>query len=81
MDRKIEPSGRQRQFSAVLILLTCFSLTFSSLAAAQLSTGNISGTVTDQTGGVTPGAAVTIKNLETGVTRSVVANESGRYSG
>ena len=43
------------------------------------STGTISGTVTDQTGGVVPGVDVTITNLDTGVTRSVPTDGEGRY--
>jgi hypothetical protein len=49
-----------------------------SNAYAQ-STGTISGTVTDQTGGVVPGVDVTITNLDTGVTRSVPSDGEGRY--
>ena len=43
------------------------------------STGTISGTVADQTGGVVPGVAVTLTNLGTGVTRSVSTDAEGRY--
>ncbi|PYS39815.1 MAG: hypothetical protein DMG14_12685 [Acidobacteria bacterium] len=57
-----------------------FALAFSLVGFAQLSTGTISGTVTDQSGAVIPGAAITIKDLDTGALRKVVANEAGRYS-
>jgi len=63
-----------------VIFFACFPLVFSAAAAAQLSTGTISGTVTDQSGAVTPGAAIRIRNLETGVSRNVLANEAGRYT-
>ncbi|MGH9785892.1 MAG: carboxypeptidase regulatory-like domain-containing protein, partial [Terriglobia bacterium] len=46
---------------------------------AQLDTGTISGTVTDQSGGAIPGAAITIRNVETGVARSLTTNAAGRY--
>ncbi len=49
------------------------------LGMAQLNTGNISGTVTDQSGGAAPGATVTVRNVETGVTRSLQTNAAGRY--
>src|SRR5262245_13147098 len=62
------------------ILAVGFALLFSSGAFAQLNTGTISGTVTDQTGAVTPGAAIAVKNLGTGVSRELQANEAGRYS-
>ena len=48
-------------------LLASFSLVFSAAALAQLNTGNIAGTVTDQTGAVTPGASITIKNIENAI--------------
>ena len=51
----------------------------ATLGMAQLDTGNISGTVTDQSGGAAPGATVTIKNVGTGVSRRLVTNAAGRY--
>jgi len=52
----------------------------ASLAMAQLDTGTISGTVSDQSGGAIPGAMVTIRNVATGVSRTVESNELGRYN-
>ena len=68
------------RWSAIAIIIAFLSLVLATSGLAQLSTGNISGIVTDQSGAVTPGAAITIKNLETGVSRNAVANESGRYT-
>jgi len=48
-------------------------------AAAQLTTGTIVGTVQDETGGAMPGATVTVRNPQTGLSRTVFTNESGRY--
>jgi hypothetical protein len=48
-------------------------------AAAQLTTGTITGTVTDQSGAAVPGATITVKNVETGISRSTVAGPTGRY--
>src|SRR5207248_3577860 len=50
----------------------------SSIAWAQ-STAQISGTVTDQSGAVLPGVEVTATETETGLTRSVLSNETGSY--
>jgi hypothetical protein len=46
---------------------------------AQLTTGIINGTVTDQSGAAIPGARVVVRNLETGITRSTVTGPTGRY--
>src|SRR4029453_17734505 len=48
-------------------------------AFSQSSTGNISGTVTDQNKAVVEGATVIGKNTETGFVRSAVTNSSGLY--
>jgi Carboxypeptidase regulatory-like domain/TonB dependent receptor len=67
---------------------TCFSralvgalagLTLSALLQAQGTNGTIQGTVTDPSGALVSGAKVDVKNLRTGVTRSVTTNEQGRY--
>src|SRR5438552_2348054 len=60
--------------SSLFLFLLCVSLAFG-----QLDTGNIFGTVADQTGAAVPGAGVSIKNIETGIVRRLVTNEAGRY--
>lgn len=47
--------------------------------AAQLTSGTIRGLVKDETGGALPGADVSITNTETGITRSLITNEQGRF--
>ncbi len=47
---------------------------------AQMSTATISGTVTDSTGAVLPGAKLTILNEDTGTSRLVNTDAAGRYS-
>ena len=54
--------------------LICFSL------SAQINTGRILGTVTDQTGGVIAGAMVAVTNSQTGVARNLVADGAGEYN-
>src|SRR6058998_1877994 len=61
-------------------LKLCISVfVFSALAFAQITTGTISGTVTDSTGAVVPGVNVTLKSVEKGITRTVRTDEGGRY--
>ena len=54
-------------------------LALASIAFAQ-GTGEITGTITDTTGGVVPGASVRVTNVATGATRHVTSNEAGVYS-
>lgn len=58
---------------ALSVVIACLS---QSALAQQAS---ISGTVTDATGAVLPGALVTIKNLDTGIARTIVTDDSGSY--
>ncbi len=44
---------------------------------SQATTGTIEGTATDQTGAVLPGVEVTVRNVETGVTRGAQSNDRG----
>ena len=53
---------------------------FCGTAAAQETTGTITGTTTDQSGAVLPGVSVTLKNTDTGIVRTVVTNEAGLYT-
>ncbi len=47
-------------------------------ATAQV-TANLSGRVTDQTGAAITGAAVSSKNVDTGLTRNTITDQAGRY--
>ena len=67
-------SPRWVRGSALLGFLMC-----ASMAVAQLDTGTISGTVTDQSGAAVPGATITIRNVETGISRGVETGPAGRY--
>jgi hypothetical protein len=48
-------------------------------AAAQGTTGSLSGIVTDESKGALPGATVTVKETETGQTRNLVTDDQGRF--
>src|SRR5260370_26881959 len=48
-------------------------------AWAEVPRASVSGTITDSSGAVLPGATITVHNVETGVSRSTTSNESGNY--
>lgn len=54
-------------------------LTLAPSAAAQQQLGALQGTIMDQTGAVLPGVSVTATNLDTGVQRMTVSNQTGVY--
>ena len=62
-----------------VIALSVSLLTMERLAMSQLPTATILGAVKDSTGAVLPGASITAKNLETGLTRAAVGAEDGSY--
>lgn len=72
----MNPVRRFRRL-AVPILLLLAALTVD--ASAQSVGSLMQGTVTDQQDAVLPGATVTITNTETGLTRTIVADERGWY--
>src|SRR5260370_33132074 len=67
---------RARVSCWLAVFVFCF-LAFS--LQAQVDTGTILGTVTDATGGVIPGAKVTIRNEGTSLTQSTTTSGSGSY--
>ena len=62
------------------LLGAVFILGTSASAFAQTTTGNINGTVTDASGAVLPGVAVTANCAATGLTRTVATDAQGAYS-
>jgi hypothetical protein len=55
-------------------------LLFGATGWAQISSAGVNGTVHDGSGASVPGAQVVLKNVQTGVERSTVANAGGNYS-
>src|SRR5919108_6562946 len=66
-----------RLFLAALI---SFSTAASALAQGGGATTSLSGTVTDSSGAIIPGASVAVKNVATGTTFETVTNENGYFS-
>jgi Carboxypeptidase regulatory-like domain len=65
-----------------LVLITGLSVAVAapSSAQARLTGADLVGTVTDQTGSFVPGCAVTVTNLDTNVSRTVITDARGEYS-
>ncbi len=74
--RNRSPRAFRLLCAAFLLLITAGSWP----AVAQGPTGVIEGVVRDEQGGVLPGVAMTLRNQDTGVTRTQVTEPDGRYS-
>jgi Carboxypeptidase regulatory-like domain/TonB dependent receptor-like, beta-barrel len=64
---------------AMLVALT-FSLSQSAPLNAQVTGATLTGTVTDTSGAVIPGATISIKNVGTGVVRDLTTDSAGLYT-
>ena len=64
----------------LLVFVTLAALSLGGvMASAQLETGQIAGTVMDQSGAAVPGATVDVKNLSTNTVRNTVSSSTGAY--
>jgi hypothetical protein len=70
----------RRPFRAVLVLFVLASLSAGVPAVAQEITGNITGTVRDQSGGVLPGVTVTVTLVNRNLVKEFVTSETGVYT-
>src|SRR5215470_15297714 len=67
-----------KRFLTMLVGTITLVLTTTS-ASAQLSTAQLSGRITDESGAVLPGVTVTATQTDTGLTRNVTTDASGTY--
>jgi len=74
------PSGRLAVSLACCLLLALVALVVPSKVAAQTSVGRVSGTVTDASGAVVPGASVTVTNAATNLVRTATTDADGFYT-
>ena len=65
----------KRCLEAALVVALLIFTSAPALPQAGVTLGTIEGTVRDSTGGVLPGATVTIRNVDTGFTRVVVTED------
>jgi hypothetical protein len=70
----------ERRLRLVCGLAAATLLILAGFAGAQTFRGTILGTVTDSSGAAVSGAAVTIKNVDTGLVRTVTTSTDGSYS-
>jgi len=68
----------KRFFRFLAVTAICFLI--ARPAPAQLFFASLSGTVEDTTGAVIPGVEVTVKNSNSGTTRTVKTNQDGYFS-
>jgi hypothetical protein len=78
--RQASTSGLTGGLRPMWVLVLSGLLTTSTMCFAQSDTATLSGTVTDPDHAVVPGAAITIKNLQTGAERAVKSDDSGVFS-
>lgn len=65
----------------LVMVLTCLSILTAGIASAQEITASLTGTVTDSSGAVVPGATVTVHDNARGVdVRTVTSDSSGSYT-
>src|SRR5881628_3576829 len=66
-----------RFVTAIVVLI---ALGTTCLSFAQTSTATILGVVKDASGALVPGVSITVKHIESGLTRTVVSSERGGYN-
>src|SRR2546425_10850587 len=70
---------REAEFSRYWLLIVALLLAMSICIAAQVTTADVVGRVTDSSGAVLPGVTIVIENVGTGANRSVVSSDTGDY--
>ncbi len=72
-------SSRNRVLKCRALALM-FVVAMARMAVAQVTTGQIHGTVTDSTGAVVPGAKLVIKDISTGLEKTLTSGADGNYT-
>src|ERR1700675_1691195 len=74
------PEGSMGSMSKLIAVLAVSLVILLRFSFAQKTTGDIDGTVIDQSGAVLPGCAVTLTNQATGAVRKTTSNAQGNFS-
>ena len=77
MLRFTKPNSRIQRFTGALAVVAIFLVVRP--IGGQTTTATVSGTVTDASGALVAGAKVDVKNVGTGITKSVTSDNQGRY--
>lgn len=72
--------GLPRRLLPATLVATLVALLLIPVLPAQVITGQLTGRITDTSGAVVPGVQVTIKQTNTGVTRTAETNNEGYYT-
>src|ERR1700730_13359960 len=76
----LRSGSKQVRASWVALAVLLFGILVSVPTGAQVAGGTVSGTIVDSSGGIIPGARISVKNVATGVTRTVSTNSDGFYT-
>jgi outer membrane receptor protein involved in Fe transport len=76
----LKTSGLMKAFLYFSVFTTLFVFGLDqAVAQSQALNGQIEGVVSDTNGAVVPGASITVRNVESGTERKIVADNSGIY--
>jgi hypothetical protein len=76
--KSFEGGDMSRKLSVISFI--ALSVVFcGQIVLAQVTSGTISGTVSDQTGAVLPGVEIAVNNVDTGIQRSAISGDAGGY--
>src|SRR3954452_10290089 len=62
------------------VWISLIALLLAAPLRADVTRFDLSGIITDGTGGILPGVTITLKNVDTGFNRTAVTDAAGRYS-
>lgn len=79
MKMQCDAALRYFRLTGIVAIAMFVLLGTASRLIAQGTTGTITGTVTDPSGSMIAGAKVTIKQIETNITRTLTSSEAGTY--
>ena len=70
---------QRNQLTIRVLILLVISVLSADIGFAQSVRGAMAGNITDATGALIPGAKITAKNVDTGVTQNTVSTSDGAY--